>query len=164
MEDNSRMNIENQEKTPGPQRKQRGFTLIELMIVVAIVAILASVAFPSYQASVKKSRRGDAQGALVAFAAAMERHFTERSTYEGAATGGANTGAPDIFASEAPLDGRDKFYDLTIEAASGATYTLRATPKNIQAGDGFLELLSTGARRWDENNDNAIGAGESDWK
>ena len=161
------MNANNQEKTPTPARKQRGFTLIELMIVVAIIAILASVAFPSYQASIKKSRRGDAQGALVAFAAAMERHFTENQTkgYKEAATGKGDTGAPRIFPTEAPLGGgADKYYDLTIQAANETSYTLRATPKNAQAGDGFLELLSTGARRWDENNDDAIGTGESDWK
>lgn len=158
------MNVNNQEKTSMPRGKQRGFSLIELMIVVAIVAILTSVAFPSYQASIKKSRRGAAQGGLVAFAAAMERHFTEENTYEGAATGGGDTGAPAVFPTEAPLSGTDKYYDLTIQSANGITYTLRATPKNAQADDGFLELTSTGVRRWDENNDNTIGAGESDWK
>lgn len=158
------MKIDSQEKISPPRRLQRGFTLIELMIVVAIVGILASVAFPGYQESVRKSRRGDAQGAMAAFAAAMERHFTENNTYGGAATGGGDTGAPAIFAAEAPLDGRDKFYDLTIQAANATTYILRATPKNAQANDGFLELTSTGARRWDENNSGAIDPGENDWK
>ncbi|QBQ56274.1 type IV pilin protein [Nitrosococcus wardiae] len=159
------MKTDSQEKTIEPRRKQKGFTLIEIMIVVAIVAILASVAFPSYQESIQKSRRGDAQGALTAFAAAMERHFTENNTYEGAATGGNDTGTPAIFATEAPLDGADKFYDLTIVNPTNATtYTLRATPKNAQAGDGYLELTSTGVRRWDENNNGAIDAGETDWK
>ena len=56
----------------------KGFTLIELMIAVAIVGILAGIAYPSYQDSVRKSRRADAQGALLGFANAMERYFTQR--------------------------------------------------------------------------------------
>ena len=59
----------------------KGFTLVELMIAVAIVGILASIAYPSYQDSVRKSRRADAKGALLGFANAMERHFTENNSY-----------------------------------------------------------------------------------
>ncbi|ADJ28940.1 type IV pilin protein [Nitrosococcus watsonii] len=158
------MKINDNHKVPAPQKKQGGFTLIELMIVVAIVAILASVAFPSYQASIKKSRRGDAQGALTAFAATMERHFTESNTYKGAAIGEGDTGKPAIFPTEAPLSGADKYYDLTIQSANGITYTLRATPKNAQAGDGYLELTNVGARRWDENNNGTIETSEGNWK
>lgn len=153
------------DKAADSYKKQRGFSLIELMIVVTIIAILATIAFPGYQASVRKSRRADAQGALVTFAATMERHFTENNTYKGAASGGGDTGEPAIFATEAPLGGVDKFYDLTIQAAQATAYTLRATPKNAQAGDGLMELTSTGIQRWDENNDGDTGdTGEQDWK
>ncbi len=72
--------------------KSAGFSLIELMIVVAIIAILAAVAFPSYQESVKKSRRSDAQTALLGFAQAMERHYTDNGFYCDAG-GGDGTGA-----------------------------------------------------------------------
>jgi len=144
--------------------KTKGFTLIELMIVVAIIGILATIAYPSYQEQVKSSRRADAKGALAGLASAMERHSTANNTYLGAGTTGGNTGAPTIFPDEAPLDGSTKFYDLTIQAASATTYTLRATPKNGQVGDGYLELLSTGQKRWDTNNNNSTAdAGESDW-
>lgn len=132
----------------------RGFTLIELMIVVAIVGILAAIAFPSYQNHVTKTRRADAQSALTGFAAAMERYYTDnRNTYLGAAAGGANTGAPaaGLFPSEAPLDGATKFYDLTIASATRNSYTLQATPKGAQAGDGNLQLLSNGTRRWQKD-------------
>lgn len=143
----------------------RGFTLIELMIVVAIVAILAAIAYPSYQDQVRKSRRADAQGALLGFGNAMERRFTERNTYAGAATGGADTGAPTVYPTEAPVDSGTKYYDLTINAANASSFTLRATPKGAQSGDGILELDHTGARRWDKNHDgDTADAGENNWE
>lgn len=129
-----------------------GFSLIELMIVVAIIGIIAAIAFPSYQGAVANSRRSDAQSALTAFSNAMERHYTENNnSYLGAAAGGANTGAPAVFPTEAPLDGGTKFYDLTISAATRNSYTLQAAPKGGQAGDGNLQLLSNGTRQWDRD-------------
>lgn len=144
-------------------RKMKGFTLMELMIVVAIIAVIATIGYPSYQESVRKARRADARGALEGFAQAMERHFTANNTYMAAASGGGNTGAPAIYPTEAPLDGGTKFYNLTIQAATATTFTLRATPKNGQAGDGMLELDNTGARRWDANKNGAFDAGENTW-
>jgi len=156
--------------------RQQAFTLIELMIVVAIIGILASIAYPNYQDSVKKSRRADAKSALLGFANAMERYYTENSTYcDAAAAGetavsGCGTSTPDkgkpaVFANESPLDGTDKFYDLKIQAVSQTTYTLRATPKNAQAGDGILEIKNTESRgRWDRNNDgDFLDANEGTW-
>jgi len=149
------------------KRTANGFTLIELMIAVAIVAILAAIAYPSYVDQVNSSRRSDAQGALSSFALAMERHFTSNNTYLGAAgtqAVPANSGAPWVFATEAPLDGATKFYDLTIAAgATQSTYTLVATPKGAQAGDGVMQLDSTGAKRWDRDNSGGFGADEQCW-
>lgn len=142
--------------------KHRGFTLIELMIVVAIIAILAGIAWPSYLNHVKSARRADAQGALMGLAQAMEKHFTENGTYGGAASGGADNGSPAIFATEAPLDGGTKFYNLTIDDADGDSYTLLATPKNGQAGDGIIRLKSTGERAWDRDN-GGFGADDNCW-
>lgn len=142
----------------------RGVTLVELMVVIVIIAVLAGIAYPSYQDSVISGRRTATMGDLQSFAQAMERHFTANDTYLGAAAGGADTGAPGIFPTEAPVDSGTKFYDLTINAATATTYTLRATPKGAQAGDGIIELDATGARRWDENNNGAFDATENDWE
>lgn len=137
-------------------KKQSGFTLIELMIVVAIVAILAGIAWPSYQNQVRTSNRSDAQGALLGLAQAMERHFTQNGTYAEAATGGGDTGAPAIFPTESPLDGGNKTYNLRITAADATSYTLEAQPKGRQAGDGNLQLTSSGQKAWDRDNDGAF--------
>jgi type IV pilus assembly protein PilE len=155
--------------------QQHGVTLIELMVVMAIIGILAAIAYPNYHAYVIKSRRNDAQGALVSFANAMERYYTENYTYTGAASGGGDTGAPpsSLFPSQAPLDGSSKFYNLTIQKATDdcdgdstaddPCFTVRATPISTtdQADDGKLELDSSGARRWDKDNDGTLEDGWS---
>jgi type IV pilus assembly protein PilE len=64
-------------------RKETGFTLIELMIVVAVVAILAAVAYPSYQAQVRKGRMGQAQADMLELAQFMERCFAANNNYVG---------------------------------------------------------------------------------
>ncbi|MDX1813052.1 MAG: type IV pilin protein [Gammaproteobacteria bacterium] len=134
----------------------KGFTLVELLIVVIIISLLAMVAVPSYNKSVSKARRADAQAGLSNLAGAMERWFTENQSYlDAAGPDGARTatGVPRIYYSQTPIDGNVKFYNLTIQAATAGSYTLRATPIGGQVDDGYLELLSTGVERWDRNND-----------
>ena len=134
--------------------KKSGFTLVELMIVVAIIGILTSIAYPSYQESVAKSRRSDATGALLVFANAMERHFTVSNSYRNAAgTDGTptDTGAPrlGVFGhTQSPLDGGTALYNLTVSAANDTTYTLLATRTGAQANDdcGNFTYTSTGVK------------------
>ena len=78
-----------------------------------------------------------------------------------------DTGAPDptIFPSQAPIEGNNPSYDLTITAADDTGFTIRATPiaGGRQAGDGFIQLDSLGRRSWDADNDGTIGGNENTW-
>ncbi len=136
------------------KKTTKGFTLIELMITVAVIGILAGIAYPSYQDSVRKSRRADAKAALLGLANAMERHFTETNSYcDAGGPGGANscgsaindTGTSGIY--NIPNQTAN-FYNITISAATAATYTLQAEPTGTQTDPrcGNLTLTHTGAR------------------
>ncbi|WP_277222809.1 type IV pilin protein [Pseudomonas indica] len=126
---------------PKMKRRQNAFTLIELMIVVAVIGILAAIAYPSYQEHVRKARRADAQTALMESAQHMERYFTAKGTY-------LNATLP---YSESPKDGSGtKFYDLRFATGSptATAYVIQAAPKNGMANDkcGTLTLSNTGLK------------------
>lgn len=99
-----------------PERA-RGFTLIELMIVVAVVAVLAAIALPSYQDSIRKSRRSEAMADLANAAQLAERFRTVNNTY---------TGAPGMPA-QSPATGT-AYYTIVYANTGTNTFTLTATP------------------------------------
>ncbi|WP_163836211.1 type IV pilin protein [Spartinivicinus ruber] len=137
------------------QKRSQGFTLVELMIVVVIVAILAAVAIPSYQEYVQKSRRADAQSELMKFAQAVERHYAKQYNYK-TAEAKDNRPAPGVYVKEAPKDGDKKYYDLYIYVnKKGDGYNLRAVPKadSPQKGDGALTLTSSNETCWYKDQD-----------
>lgn len=119
----------------------RGFTLIELMIVVAVVAILAAIAYPSYQDQVRKSRRAQAKADLVEYAGLAERFHTTNNTYVGFTL--PRTVSP----REA---GAAVHYNLTPAGAftNANTFTLTATPAGGQSADrcGTLSLNQAGVK------------------
>jgi type IV pilus assembly protein PilE len=120
-------------------RRQTGFTLIELMIAVGVVAILAAIAYPSYQESVRKGRRGAAQAELVGVAQMLERHRTTNATYAG--LGG--------FPRDYPTTGQ-AYYVIDVEDATATTFTATATPKagtdQVKDRCGILTIDQSGAR------------------
>lgn len=119
---------------------------MEILIVMVIIAIVVSVAYPSYTNQIQKTKRADCSGALASLSGAMERHFTVTGSYLGA--GAPNTGAPAVFVATCPVDGGTANYNLTISAATASTYALQAAPTGQQAGDkcGTLTLTNTGLK------------------
>lgn len=116
-----------------------GFTLIELMITVAIVGILAAIAYPSYQNQVLKTRRATAKGCLLELAQFMERFYTPTMSYAGATL--PTTACRTDLAS---------FYTFGYNGAvTATTYSIQAAPQGAQAGDtlcGTLGINQVGTR------------------
>lgn len=105
----------------------KGFTLIELMITVVVIAILVTIAYPSYREYIARSRRADGQSALLDLASRMERYYSDRNTYQTATIG---TGAAtDVRATNLSPE---SWYTLAITAQTASSYTLQATPRNAQ--------------------------------
>lgn len=153
------------------QAKSAGFTLVELMITVVIIGILVVIGVPSYTRHVQKGYRTDAQGALMAFAQAMERHYTTSGSYLGADGGTSaitSDTAPAIFPAQAPIDGADKKYNLRIREASATSYSLVAVPIDgeLMDSDGTVGIRHTGLRGWDKDggDDPFTGAANQCWK
>ena len=109
-------------------RRARGFTLIELMIAVAVVAILAAVSYPVYTDQVRKSRRAQAKADLVEYAQLAERFHTVNNTY----VGFTFPGGGDTIAS--PREGGNAAYTLGLETAQN-TFTITATAGEKQSQD-----------------------------
>ncbi|WP_372878513.1 type IV pilin protein [Spongiibacter marinus] len=110
-----------------------GFTLIELMITVAIVAILASIAYPSYQEQVAKSRRNEAANALMIGAQALERYYSSNGRYTTTAGG---SDLPAVFPSRVPENG-GTYYTISADGSPTAnSFTLIAKRSGAMSGDG----------------------------
>lgn len=118
-------------------KKNQGFTLIELMITVAVVGILAAIAYPSYQSYLRRGHRADAQAYMMDLAQRQQQYLTDNRAY-----------APDVNSLSAPVPANVAgFY--TVQIVTGATpptFTITATAKGSQAPDGNLSIDNTGAK------------------
>ncbi len=116
-----------------------GFTLIELMIVVAIVAFLASVALPSYRNFVVRASRAEAVADLSELASWLERQYTIFGSYD-------NASMPSLPFSNSPRTGNTK-YTIVLSSPTSSTYLLTSTPTGGQLADdttcGTLTLSNT---------------------
>lgn len=121
------------------KRHPRGFTLIELMITVAVVAILTALALPSYREYLRKSRRAEAQAFLLAVAAREQQFLVDTRAYASLTT--VNLAMPSNVAAA---------YDIAVVPSDGPppTFTITATPKSDQASEpcGTLGIDQTGAK------------------
>jgi type IV pilus assembly protein PilE len=120
-------------------RKARGFTLIELIIVVAIIGILVAIAFPSYQNHLRKGRRAQAESFLMEVANSQQQYILDARSY-----------APDLatLGKTAPTD-VSNFYNMrVVTVATPPSFSLSATPivGSVQEPDGVLTIDSSGAK------------------
>lgn len=119
--------------------QSHGFSLIEMLIVMAILGILAAIAVPAYQDSVQKGGRAEGKGALLETAQRLERCFSEFNAYN-------NANCPSFANPALTENGR---YAISFSAIAATTYTLQAVPQGGQTGDsqcGTLTLNQAGAK------------------
>jgi type IV pilus assembly protein PilE len=133
----------------GSLRGQGGFTLIELMVTIAIVAVLAAIAYPSYKEYVAKSRRAEAQALLMQSAQWMERFYAENYSYS-ANTAGVSVNDATMFParySQSPASGTAA-YNIAV-APTATTYTITATRAGTMAADkcGNFQITHTGVKQ-----------------
>lgn len=123
------------------KRLNKGFTLIEVMIVVAIVGILAALAYPSYQEYVRRAARADAQSDMLELAQISERFFTINNQYSANRAGAAFV----LPFAQSPRSGGPR-YNINIAFPTAETFVLQAVPAAPQAGDacGTLTLNQLG--------------------
>ena len=137
---------------------QAGFTLVELMITVAIIAIITAVALPSYNRNLQRGKRADVRSILMEDAQYMERFFTENSSYF-KSTANADPVLPQLVSPRAAT-GTAINYNITISASNATSFTLQAAPANGMAADdcktltinnlGQKKVVGTIGDGWDE--------------
>ena len=124
----------------------KGFTLIEMLVVVAIVAILAAIAYPAYQNYIQRTRRADGKELAMRIASAEERYFTNKNAYSSSlATLAVNSTSEKGYYTAAVVLGN-----------ADQTYVITLTPQGVQAGDkcGNLTINNTGFKDKSGNENN----------
>lgn len=121
----------------GKHKRNRGFTLIELMMVVAILGIVASIAMPAYTEYVKKGRRSAAQSHLMEIAQRQQQYLLDARAYASTLTTLGVTTPTEV----------SNYYTIKVDVTDAPpTFTITATAQGSQASDGNLTLDNTGAK------------------
>lgn len=141
--------------------QSRGFTLIELMVAVAIFAVVAAIAVPIYTQYTQRGYRAEVQADMLACAQAFERANAVDFTYANVLDGGGGID-PAVCTPRAVQQGR---YNVTA-VADVNTFTITASPidPGPMAGDGDLTLDQAGNRTWNEDNAGGIDPQDNDWE
>lgn len=132
-------------------KRNRGFSLIELMIVVVVIGILSLIAYPSYLQYITRSSREAAKSELLHIANQQEKIYLNSSSYATDVTAAYN-GRSDGGLGKTNGMSSDSKYTLSVAPTAGPTniYTITATPVagKSQAGDGNITISSDGSRTW----------------
>ncbi len=124
-------------------RTNAGFTLIELMIVVVIIGIIASIAIPNYSAYVLKAKRSEARSALLDAGAKLERYYSDNNVYAKQANTVPSPGGRPVFRGKSETD----LYNVTLTiAAPFQAFTLTATPTFPDKGCSCYTYTNTGIK------------------
>ena len=131
------------------QRREGGFTLIELMIVVTVVAILSAISYPTYQKYMQRSYRSDAQQLMMKMQTRQNQLLIEQRAYasQPSALNVATTGWTCTTTSCTSSRYTVSFNPAVDNTATPPSYTICAVPTGAQLGDGTLTLSSTGTKQ-----------------
>lgn len=133
-------------------RGKKGVTLIEVMIVVAIVGFLAAIAIPAYDNYITRSRRSDAFTALETVRAAQEMYRAEQGFYSG--------GVADLAGCDSGMAGDNYTIENLIRGDPPTTYTIEATAKNKQTDDHSFRIDQDGDKEYNDGPWNPVNSWE----